>query len=105
MAGRDPRIVRSEPAMTGAKTEAVSIASLLDDARPLIVAHQRSGLTIRLHVPPDLYDNLTMLRAYETRRGNPLLLLGAEVVPDSTCLAGEFKVDVAAIRDLFTPDR
>jgi hypothetical protein len=71
----------------------LALAPLLDDARSQIVERQSARGAIRLHVSPAIYQALAQLRAFDLARGNPLLLLGAEVVADPHVQSRDFFVD------------
>jgi hypothetical protein len=70
------------------------VARLLDEARPLIVARQGFGRPVVLHVSVEVYESLARLRAFDTVRGNPLLVMGAELVRDPTLHGAALTVDV-----------
>lgn len=71
----------------------LSLAALLDDARSSIVELQSPGAVIRLRVPPATFDALVRLRGFDLERGNPLLVLGAEVIVDPSLEDSRFSVD------------
>lgn len=60
----------------------VSLAQLLDVARPLIMSSLQSGETPRfLAVHPALYDAVADCKKADVSRGQRLLVLGLELVP------------------------
>jgi hypothetical protein len=83
----------SDLAALGPDGEEVSVAALLDDARPLIVQAQERGSPRTLAVSPSVYEVIARMRSYETVRGNPLLVLGMELVPDASLRHGRLRVE------------
>jgi hypothetical protein len=59
-----------------------SIAEMLDEACPLILAAwQRNERPHYLRVHRTLYEVVAEAKASEIARGNPVLLLGLEIIP------------------------
>lgn len=69
------------------------IGELLDDVRPLIVLSATVGAAPTLYVDRDAYEEIAGLRRFDTDRGNPLLVLGAELRPDDRLARGEVRVE------------
>jgi hypothetical protein len=60
----------------------VSIAQMLDDACPQILdAWYRNERPHYLRVHRSLYEAVAEAKASEIKRGNPVLLLGLEIIP------------------------
>jgi hypothetical protein len=58
-----------------------SLAALLDELRPLIVAARARGETPRYVVlGPAAYDAVEAVKAGDRRRGMPVIVLGLEIV-------------------------
>lgn len=68
------------------------VGDLLDDVRPLLVVSQELG-TPTLYVSRPVYDEIAALRRFDTDRGNPLLVLGAELRADDGLAPGEVRVE------------
>lgn len=70
----------------------LAIGDLLDDVRPLLVLSQAVG-SPTLFVSRACYDEIAALRRFDTDRGNPLLVLGAELRCDEALAPGEVRVE------------
>ena len=77
----------------GHLTARVALAALLDDARQQIVKRQSPGRQVVLRVPTATFDALAALRSFDLARGNPLLVLGAQVIEDPRMAEGLFAVE------------
>lgn len=92
MAG-PPRAVRGGAGSPELSTPDLRLAALLDDLRPLVVLSQSLGTGPVVHVAPAVYLQIAELRCFDTARGNPLLVLGAELRPDESLRPGEIRVE------------
>jgi hypothetical protein len=67
--------------MAQPSAEPVSIASLLDDVRPLIAQARRRGERPRyLLLPAGPFEAVRSLKARDAERGVPVMVLGMEIV-------------------------
>lgn len=67
--------------MPEAIAERTSLAALLDDVRPLIVAARGAGANPRyLVLPRTAYEAVAAVKGGDRERGMPMIVLGLEIV-------------------------
>ena len=67
--------------MPDVESEPASLAALLDDVRPLIIAARRTGANPRyLVLSRPAYDAVAAVKGGDRVRGMPMIVLGLEIV-------------------------
>jgi hypothetical protein len=63
----------------------MTVAQLLDEVSPrILAAWHRNEIPQRIMIHTSLYDEIVGAKLRELRRGNPILLLGLEIIPSES---------------------